>query len=58
MKKLIIFLLFVPLFAGCRISVSAKELSFHAAVDQAAYLSDEDPALYEDTNKDNSDSLD
>jgi len=46
MIRLCFCLLLILMVGGCRFSVSAEKLSLHAAVDQAAYLSDEDPTTY------------
>ncbi len=48
MKLLILLLLLLLPAAGCRFSVSAEKLQLAIAIDQAAYLSDEDPTTYTD----------
>jgi hypothetical protein len=36
------------MIGGCRFSVSAEKLQLSGALDQTAYLSDEDPTTYTD----------
>lgn len=48
MKWLVLPLVFFLTLTGCRFTVSAEKLVLHAAIDQAAYLSDEDPTTYTD----------
>lgn len=47
MKFLLIILVLFLGLTGCRFSVSAEKLQLSGAIDQTAYLSKEDPALYE-----------
>lgn len=46
MKSLFIFLLLLLTVGGCRFSISAEKLQLAIAIDQAAYLSDEDSTTY------------
>jgi len=48
MKRFIFLLMLLLGLHGCRFTVSAEKLGLHVAVDQAAYLSDEDPTTYTD----------
>ena len=47
MLKYFLFLLLLLCLSGCRFSVSAEKLQLSAAVDQPAYLSQEDSTTYE-----------
>ena len=48
MKYLFILFVLLVTIGGCRFSVSAEKLQLAIAIDQAAYLSDEDPTTYTD----------
>lgn len=48
MSRLIFILLLLLMIGGCRFSVSAEKLQLSGALDQTAYLSDEDPTTYTD----------
>lgn len=48
MRKLCFLLVLFLTLGGCRFTVSAEKLGLHVAIDQAAYLSDEDPTTYTD----------
>lgn len=47
MKTFILSALLLLMLSGCRFSVSAEKLQLSAAVDQPAYLNQEDPTTYE-----------
>lgn len=48
MKWLMIPIGLFLFLSGCRFSVSAEKLQLSGALDQTAYLSDEDPTTYTD----------
>lgn len=52
MKFLLIILVLILTIGGCRFSISAEKLQLSGALDQTAYLSKEDPALYESESDD------
>ncbi|MCK5617000.1 hypothetical protein KAR91_84845 [Candidatus Pacearchaeota archaeon] len=57
MKSICLILMLLFALSGCRFTISADKLALHVAVDQAAYLSDEDPTTYTDAPAINPDTV-